>query len=182
MIDILKKAMTRLQAFYHKKEAATAAAADEEGSTLLQLSDKVAPPPAVFSGEYKTKDSNGPLALLTKFTQDAAIVIKETEVGEQNEQRNYETFMQDSADNRAAKAQSENDLNAKKAGFETRHADAESQHHGKSVELMNVGQYIAELHGSCDFLMENHDLRNEMRDAEIESLKNGKSALQGAEF
>jgi len=47
---------------------------------------------------------------------------------------------------------------------------------------MNLQQYIAQLHGSCDFIVQNFDLRKAARENEVESLKNAKAVLSGADF
>ena len=49
-------------------------------------------------------------------------------------------------------------------------------------ELTQVHELIGTLHQSCDFIMENFDLRAEARTNEQESLKNAKSVLAGATF
>merc|ERR1719269_318458 len=43
-------------------------------------------------------------------------------------------------------------------------------------------EYIAGLHASCDFLVENFETRKEARTNEIEGLKNAKAVLSGANF
>ena len=48
--------------------------------------------------------------------------------------------------------------------------------------LAKLKEYIAGLHSSCDFLMENYESRKEARTNEIEGLKNAKSVLAGANF
>merc|ERR1719506_3060603 len=48
--------------------------------------------------------------------------------------------------------------------------------------LMKLKEYIAGLHSSCDFLVENYESRKEARTNEIEGLKNAKSVLAGANF
>ena len=88
--------------------------------------------------------------------------------------------MESSKGARAAAEQTKTDLEAHVAEAEGALADAKAQHSAVLSELSAVIDLQANLHKKCDFLMENYDLRMEMRDAEIESLKNGKAALQGA--
>jgi len=47
---------------------------------------------------------------------------------------------------------------------------------------MATEQYISGLHAECDWLMSNFDVRKEAGAGEIESLKNAKSVLAGADF
>jgi len=51
-----------------------------------------------------------------------------------------------------------------------------------NMDLNNVKQYIIQLHGSCDFLVSNFDLRKAARSNELESLANAKAVLSGADF
>ena len=43
-------------------------------------------------------------------------------------------------------------------------------------------RYIAQLHGSCDFLLENFDVRREARSGEIDAIKKAKAVLSGADY
>merc|ERR1719174_3661364 len=52
----------------------------------------------------------------------------------------------------------------------------------KSAELMATQEYIHQLRGSCDFLVQNYDLRKEARANEAEALKQAKAVLSGADF
>merc|ERR550514_864281 len=52
----------------------------------------------------------------------------------------------------------------------------------QETELSNIKGYITQLHANCDFLIENYDLRKAARANEVESLKNAKSVLSGANF
>ena len=47
---------------------------------------------------------------------------------------------------------------------------------------MALGEYIAQLHGSCDFLLENFDVRREARSGEIDAIKKAKAVLSGADY
>ena len=50
------------------------------------------------------------------------------------------------------------------------------------AELENIHTRLGDLHSSCDFIMGNFDLRRTARASEIESLKNAKAVLAGANF
>ena len=49
-------------------------------------------------------------------------------------------------------------------------------------DLLALGEYIAQLHGSCDFLLENFDVRREARSGEIDAIKKAKAVLSGADY
>jgi len=48
------------------------------------------------------------------------------------------------------------------------------------LELEQLSNYNAELHQSCDFILENCDIRQTGRDEEIEESKQAKAILSGA--
>ena len=111
------KATARLKQFYQKAAAKKEEAAKEEADApaLVQLrevskheSTKPSAPPPIFSGDYKQKNQHGVIDLLTKFTQEAELVIKETETQETNDQKSYEDMMEKTKENRAAKYISKN--------------------------------------------------------------------------
>jgi len=43
-------------------------------------------------------------------------------------------------------------------------------------------KYIGNLHGECDWLLTNFDVRKKGRDEEIDSLKNAQDVLSGADY
>ena len=50
------------------------------------------------------------------------------------------------------------------------------------LEIEQLGNYKAELHGSCDFIVKNFEIRQAARDEEVEALKQAKAILSGAKF
>jgi len=47
-------------------------------------------------------------------------------------------------------------------------------------ELGNAHKYVSELHSTCDFIVDNFDLRTEARAKEQESLKAARAVMQSA--
>ena len=68
------------------------------------------------------------------------------------------------------------------AGLEGDLDQATKDHKGATGDLMALGEYIAQLHGSCDFLLENFDVRREARSGEIDAIKKAKAVLSGADY
>jgi len=50
------------------------------------------------------------------------------------------------------------------------------------TDLQNLANYAAEVHKSCDFVMDNFTARQEARAQEVEALRQAKSVLSGADF
>merc|ERR1719183_1996631 len=75
----------------------------------------------------------------------------------------------------SAKGSAKADTEAELQAHEGHHADA-----GK--ELMATEKYIASLHAECDWLLQYFDVRKTARAGEIESLKQAKAVLSGADY
>ena len=101
---------------------------------------------------------------------------------EETAQKDYERLMSDSQASRADKADSITSKEKAKADLDVSTENAKEQKTSQEAELMNTNQYIAQLHSTCDFLVQNYDLRKAARENEIESLKNAKATLSGADF
>merc|ERR1719235_1314992 len=99
--------------------------------------------------------------------------MKDAEYEEKTAQKDYAELMAESQTSRAAatKAEVEGKLMTSK---ETRAATVQ--------DLKLVATAIQDLHASCDFILQNFDLRKEARTNEIESLKNAKAVLAGASY
>merc|ERR1719181_1576852 len=96
--------------------------------------------------------------------------IKTTDV-----QKEYDVLMQESRDTRQNNAKSIVEKEAAKAGMEKKLEETKENQATTQEELSQIHTYIGELHSSCDFVMQNFDLRREARGNEIESLKNAKA-------
>merc|ERR1719473_2623027 len=146
--------------------------------------DASPPPPPETWGAYQKKDgkSNGVIALMDMLLKEMADELTEAKHDEETGQKEYESLMAESQANRAKKADSITSKEAAKADLDVKTENTKAEKKSQETELMNLGQYIAQLHGSCDFIVENFDLRKAARANEVESLKNAKAVLSGADF
>jgi len=71
---------------------------------------------------------------------------------------------------------------AEKAKAEEDKTQAETDKENVMLELEQLANEAADLHKTCDFVMENFDIRQSARDQEIEGLKKAKAILSGAKF
>merc|ERR1719335_1573516 len=108
--------------------------------------------------------------------------ITEMEVTEKNAQEDYEGMVKDAAEKRASDTLSIEEKEAAKAGSEADLVRAGEAKAGTEDELMATKEYIADLHGECDWLLSNYGTRKEARAAEVDALKNAKAVLSGADF
>jgi len=164
--EIVKKALARMQAFYKKK-------------ALLQDGQDPMPPVA-FKKQKKNAGGSPVISMLEMIIEDSKAVEDDAIKEEQTAQKDYETFVNDSNDTiknleeqivakteekGAAEVDKENSLVSKK--------NAED-------ELEQLAGVLAALHGECDFVLKNFDLRQAARLREIEAIQEAKAILSGA--
>ena len=104
------------------------------------------------------------------------------ELIEKESQKNYEALMADAKAKRAADSKSVSQKEQTKTDLEgelQNHKDAKAK---TTKELAATNEYIAGLHAECDWLLEHHAARNNARSGEVESLKNAKAVLAGADY
>merc|ERR1719218_29554 len=211
-VQLIEKAKNRLFKFYRPnlyKEAPKKELTDEEkllaasgasdmiatdapvmiaGTTqtvFMQLKDDAAPPPPPDTwGAYQKKDgkSNGVIALMEMLAKELEDGITEFKHEEETSQKDYERLMAESQKTRAQNVESITADEAAKADLDTKIEQTKQKKASQETELSNIKQYITQLHANCDFLIENYDLRKAARANEVESLKNAKSVLSGANF
>merc|ERR1740117_1833189 len=108
--------------------------------------------------------------------------ITEIEVGEKNAQEEYEQMMSDSAAKRANDAKSIEDKESAKADTEARLIKDEEEKTVTTKEAMATHEFLADVHGDCDWLLTNFDTRKSARAGEIDALTKAKAVLSGADF
>jgi len=199
-VQLIEKAKNRLTKFYRPKmykEPPKAELSEEE--QILQASgfnspamfvqfrikafDTPPPPPETW-GAYQKKDgkSNGVMALMDMLTKELKGDIVEAEHTEETSQKDYERLMADSTETRAQNVKSITDKEDAKSDMDTKIEQAKSKKASDEITLADVKQYLAQLHASCDFLIENYDTRKAARETELASLANGRSVLSGSSF
>merc|ERR1719316_234130 len=150
-------------------------------TVFLQTSKKEAPPPPPETfGAYakKSGESGGVIAMMDSLIADVEKEMHEMELTEKDAQKDYESFMKDSAEQRAMDAKSITDKEGSKAALEDELLANQEALKGKQVELMETEKYIMELHLECDWLLQHFDLRKDARASEVDALKRAKDVLQ----
>lgn len=142
-----------------------------------------APPPETWDAyTAKSKESTGVMAMIDLLIKDLDKEITEAETEEKDSQADYEELMSDSAAKRTADSQSLNEKNSAKADT-TAALEAHTDARGEATkELMANAKLISSLHGECDWLLQYFDARREARASEVDSLKNAKAVLSGADY
>merc|ERR1719428_1322112 len=163
-------------------EEAAAAQTGIAGTGITVFGQVAPPPPPATADAYKKKDAGGPTALIQKLTNDLKMEMQANEMDEKTAQEDYEEFMADSAEKRATDSKTITEKEAQKAGLEGDLDQAVKDNKAAKGDLLALGEYIAQLHGSCDFLLENFDVRREARSGEIDAIKKAKAVLSGADY
>merc|ERR1719408_328922 len=140
------------------------------------------PPPPETVDAYTKRDSSGPIALIDRLKSDLEKDVQENKNDEEEAQKDYEEFMSDSVTKRTADSKAITEKEAQKAELEADHSAAKDIRKTKLSELMATQEYIQQLHGSCDFLVQNYDHRQEARANEVDALQKAKAVLSGADF
>jgi len=137
--------------------------------------------PETFSGEVKKNEkSAGVIGMMDQIIRDLEMDMKDAEYEEKTAQDDYAKLMGESQATRQQDVKSIADKEAAKADLEAKLVTDKETATSHATELSNVQTAISDLHGTCDFIIQNYDLRKEARGNEIDALKNAKAMLSGA--
>jgi len=158
-------------------------------SMLAQVSshthrkDAPPPPPETF-GAYAKKSGHttGVIEMMDLLIQTLDKETAEAETEEKDAQADYEQSMKDSAAKRADDSQALAHKEAAKAAIEGDLVMHREQKRATMKELMATLKFTQSLHTECDWLMQYFDVRKEARAGEIDSLRQAKAVLSGADF
>jgi len=201
-VQLIFKAKNRLQKFYNPDQYKAPAQKAEEfiqiaaasevavkkhslrGAATIADAPEPEKQPETWEGDYqnKAKKSNSVMALMDMLTKELESEIQEAEHDEKTAQKEYAELLLDAQETRASNVKSATDKTKAKADMETRLEDEKTKHIVASDQLETTKAYIADLHNSCDFILANFEIRRAARTAEVESLANAKSVLNGANF
>merc|ERR1719387_3234411 len=113
---------------------------------------------------------------------DAKAMEAEAIRGEEDSQKAYEEFVQDSnasVDQKTKEIVSKTDMKAKTEGEKV---EAETEHEGIMENLESLINENTDLHKACDFTLKNFEIRQTARDEEIDALREGLATFSGASF
>merc|ERR1719160_1586204 len=108
--------------------------------------------------------------------------MTEATTTEKDAQADYEQLMKDSAEKRAEDTQTLADKQKAKAETEAQMEADEEEKTATTKSLMATLEHIQSLHGECDWLLQYFEVRKEARTGEIDSIKNAKAVLSGADY
>jgi len=168
---LLEKALGVLEGFYGKR------------SFMQQEQEPAGPPPPPGFKAYKKSEGSGSvMEMIQNIIGDTKEMEAEAIRSEEDAQNAYEAFVKETNAGIQAKSEdivSKSDL---KAATEADLVETKEDLGAVNVEIAQLEKYRTELHGSCDFVMKNFELRQAARDEEVEALKQAKAILSGAKF
>jgi len=204
-LNLIEFAKNRMQKFYNPKlykapaaqemseedrmysnfggEVTTPAPSGIAGTGITVLTQKGRPaPPAPVSGDYKKSNSGGVVALMDNLANDLKKEMHEAEFEEKDAQEEYEKLMEDSQKKRASDSEAITGKETAKANADESLQKTVDTLEAAQAELAAVNEAVANLHGSCDFLVKNYDVRKQARGQEIDGLGKAKATLAGANY
>merc|ERR1719487_2032813 len=172
---ILKKALDRLSKFYDEQFVQLKAT----HRTTKQEPGAAAPPPPQGFSEYKSNSGAGSvMTMIEGIITDAKNMEKEAIKGEQDAQDAYHSFLKESFASIEAAQRAVTNKVEEKATAESAKTAAEGDKADAESTKEALDATLADLHKSCDYVMENFEAREMARKSEIEGLQNTMAALK----
>merc|ERR1719382_1588185 len=141
------------------------------------------PPPETWSAYAKKDEEHGGVVeMMDMLKADLDKEIQSMTVDEKDAQAEYEQFVKDSAAKRATDAESIANKEGAKADLEAEVEKMEGEKKDTLAALMAKEEEIKDLHLECDWLLANFEARKAARAGEVESLKQAKAVLSGADY
>jgi len=178
--EVLGLAKNRLQQFYNPKLAKAVAT---PAPAFVQHKADPGAAPATWGEFTKQSEANGGVVqMINLLIADLDKEITEGAADEKDAQEDYETLMADSAEKRTADSKSLSEKQGAKADTEAAVEGHQDDKASAENELGSTMKYISSLHAECDWLTKYYSVRQQARADELDSLKNAKAVLSGADF
>jgi len=164
---ILKAALERLSTFY-------------DSESFAQTGNQQTPP-GPPQMEYKASEaSTGVMQMIEKIIFDAKELEKETQEAEAKAVSDYESLVADTNDSVSSLQKQVVMKTKEKAETKKDKTATEEDLDANEAEIAGLIKYNGDLHGDCDYLLKNFDVRQEARTQEMDALNQAKAILSGA--
>jgi len=167
---LLASALNVLKGFYDKK-------------SLLQKSKQEPagpPPPSGFKTYEKQGGAGGVLGMLEQIISEAKQLEGDAIKAEADSQKAYESFVKDSNKSLGEKNRDLINKSSDKAQNEADKTASEEAKDAASAEQQQNMNENADLHKSCDFTLQNFDVRQASLEQESEALRQAIAVLSGS--
>merc|ERR1719378_314521 len=128
------------------------------------------------------EEHTGVVEMLNMLVADLDKEIQSMTVDENDAQAEYESLMADSAAKRTADSTSIAEKEGAKADLEAQIEKDSAEKKATMMAVVAKAEYIKDLHMECDWLVANFEVRKTARAGEVESLKDAKAVLSGADY
>merc|ERR1719408_823411 len=175
---ILTKALDRMKQVYALLQQR------QPGAPHIQTSGTHTDPgngPAKFKKYDKNAGGGRVVAMLEEVLADTKKTEDQAMASEQDEQSAYENFMKDSNKSIKKTTQAISDMTGTKASAKEDLTMTKTDFKQTMTDLENLDGTKADIHRSCDFVLENFDARQQARSAEMDALAEAKAILSGAQ-
>jgi len=174
---ILQKAIDRMAQVYAMLQA------KQPGAPHTQTSATSTDPgngPAKFKKYEENAGGKKILLMLDEVKQDSINMENTAIADEEDAQVTYENFMKDSNKFLITGAQGVVDMTEAVSTAKSDLVMANTDLKGTMTELFGLHEESGDLHKSCDFLLNNFELRQKARSEEMDALREAKNILSGA--
>merc|ERR1719265_2278763 len=166
---LLTAALDKLKGFYEKEFIQT------------QHRQPAGPPPPPSFRKYENSSgAGGVMGMLQQIITETETMEKDAITAETDAQKAYEAFVKDTNASIEKKTVEITNKSEEKAEAEVDLTATQEARTTALNEAQQLANENADLHKSCDFLLENFDLRQAALEQEMESLDNVKAMLKGS--
>jgi len=169
---ILEKAIKKLNSVYAKKSLLQEGAPGEANKEA----------PGNFKSYKKQGASSGVVSMIRSIIHDADLEEQETVHDEKTQQTQYEAFLKDSFEAIARAQRGITDRKQEKAADRAALTAANADLLQTTANINSLKKARVDLHGECDFILQNFDARQASRQGEMDAIDEAKAILSGANF
>jgi hypothetical protein len=176
MSIILTKAIDRMKQVY-------ASLLQQPGAPHIQTSGTHTDPgngPAKFKKMEKNAGGGKAVAMLEEVLADTKKTEDQAMASEMDAQSAYENFMKDSNKSIKKTTQSVSDMTGARASAKEELSLTKTDFSQTMNQLQGLDATKADLHRSCDFVLDNFDARQKARADEMDALNEAKNILSGS--
>lgn len=170
-VTVLNKALARMKEFYSSGFV-------QINSHIPGMADTAAPPTP--AGHTKNSGAGGVLQLLASIISETEQAEAEAVLSEKNSQADYAELVQDTSASLAADLSAIAEKEQMLADSEGAKAETESAQLANDEELTAAKKLLSAHHTECDWILKYFDVRQEARQAEMDSIEEAKAILSGA--
>mmetsp|Transcript_20200 Transcript_20200/g.46434 ORF Transcript_20200/g.46434 Transcript_20200/m.46434 type:complete len:712 (+) Transcript_20200:75-2210(+) len=186
-VELLNKAMRRLSTFYQPElydaDKSDQAAQAQEAASFTQLRSATRKATPEW-GTYKKKDKENTqvLEMLGFLKADLEKELAEMDASEKAAQAEYMDLLTTAASTREQSTKDLTNKSALKAALEQQILHTKRDLKAARAAALATESALQELHATCDWLLQNHEIRKKARAAEVESLQTAKGVLSGSDL